>query len=295
MGVTVASRLERLVRFVPGVAGYQDRENSRATDKQVRMRLVQELGRLMIALEEDKARLADGGDLSGLPLLDRLSGRIERLSRTVEFAGRGYTGLFDLHKVDGDTLDQLYAFDLGLFDALSAVRAKAEAVRAVLGQQVSVAAARTLAARLVSRVGRPIAGGTDGLTHLFPAAAALADADLDGLGLTGARVGALRALACAVTEGRVDFGAPVEEVTAALAALPGFGAWTAQYVALRALGEPDAFPAADLVLRRVAAAGGAPLTARALEARAEAWRPWRSYAVLHLWRAAGDAVRRENS
>lgn len=141
MGVTVASRLERLVRFVPGVAGYQDRENSRATDKQVRMRLVQELGRLMIALEEDKARLADGGDLPGLPLLDRLSGRVERLSRTVEFAGRGYTGLFDLHKVDGDTLDQLYAFDLGLFDALSAVRAKAEAVRAVLGDAAGLSSA----------------------------------------------------------------------------------------------------------------------------------------------------------
>ena len=75
-----------------------------------------------------------------------------------------------------------------------------------------------------------------------------------------------------------------------LEALPGFGAWTAQYVALRAFGEPDAFPAADLVLRRMAAAGAAPLTARALEARAEAWRPWRGYAVFHLWRAAGEAA-----
>ncbi len=161
------------------------------------------------------------------------------------------------------------------------------AVRAVLGQQVSVAAARTFAARLVSRVGPRIAGGAAGLTHLFPAPAALATADLDGLGLTGARVRALRALARAVAEGAVDFGAPVEDVTAALAALPGVGAWTAQYVALRALGEPDAFPAADVVLRRVAAAGGAPLTVRALESRAEAWRPWRGYAVAHLWRAAG--------
>jgi len=162
------------------------------------------------------------------------------------------------------------------------------AVRAVLGQQVSVAAARTLAARLVSRVGRRLAASTDGLTHLFPAPSALASADLDGLGLTGARVIALKALARAVTEGALDFGAPVEEVTAALAALPGFGAWTAQYVALRALGEPDAFPAADLVLRRIAAGNDTPLTTRALDARAEAWRPWRGYAVLHLWRAAGE-------
>ncbi|MGH7365824.1 MAG: hypothetical protein ACREK9_05385 [Candidatus Rokuibacteriota bacterium] len=132
MGVTVANRLERLVRFVPGVAGYQDRENSRATDKQVRMRLVADLQRLIQALEQDKERLAGSGDLSSLPRLDRLAGRIERLSRTVEFAGRGYSGLFDLHTVDGDTLAQLYAFDLGLFDALSVLRARAEAVRAAL-------------------------------------------------------------------------------------------------------------------------------------------------------------------
>ncbi|MGH7385989.1 MAG: hypothetical protein ACREKG_12510 [Candidatus Rokuibacteriota bacterium] len=132
MGVTVANRLERLVRFVPGVAGYQDRENSRATDKQVRMRLVGDLQRLIRAIEEDKERLARSGNLSSLPRLDRLAGRLERLSRTVEFAGRGYSGLFDLHTVDGDTLAQLYAFDLGLFDALSAMRARAEAVRASL-------------------------------------------------------------------------------------------------------------------------------------------------------------------
>jgi AraC family transcriptional regulator of adaptative response / DNA-3-methyladenine glycosylase II len=144
------------------------------------------------------------------------------------------------------------------------------AVRAVLGQQVSVAAARTLAARVVERAGRSIDGGTDGLTHLFPSPTALADA-----------------LARAVADGTLDFDAQVEEVTAALAALPGFGAWTAQYIALRALAEPDAFPAADLVLRRMAGAGRAPLTTRELEARAEAWRPWRSYAVMHLWRAAG--------
>ena len=137
------------------------------------------------------------------------------------------------------------------------------AVRAVLGQQVSVAAARTLAARLVARAGERIADGVDGLTHLFPSPAALAAADLDGLGLTGARIAALRALARAVADGELDFSASVEEVMAALMSLPGFGAWTAQYVALRALGEPDAFPAADLVLRRMAG-NGALLANRAL-------------------------------
>ena len=163
------------------------------------------------------------------------------------------------------------------------------AVRAVLGQQVSVAAARTLAARLVARAGRPLAQGSDGLTYLFPDPEALAAADLEGMGLTGARVAALRLLARAVAEGRVNFTAPVEEVTASLAALPGFGDWTAQYVALRAVGEPDAFPAGDIVLRR-AAGGSLPLTSRALELRAEAWRPWRGYAALHLWSAAADSA-----
>jgi AraC family transcriptional regulator, regulatory protein of adaptative response / DNA-3-methyladenine glycosylase II len=164
------------------------------------------------------------------------------------------------------------------------------AVRAVLGQQVSVAAACTLAARLVARTGRAIEQGADGLTHLFPAPKALAAANLDGLGITGARIAALHALARAVEAGTVDFSAPVEDVTAALAALPGFGDWTAQYIALRALGEPDAFPAADLILRRMAADGAEALSTRALEARAESWRPWRGYAVLHLWRAASDAA-----
>ena len=161
------------------------------------------------------------------------------------------------------------------------------AVRAVLGQQVSVAAARTMAGRLVARAGHALDPGHDGLTHLFPAAAAVAAADLGGLGLTGARERALRGLARAVADGRVDFDAPAGDVTAALAELPGLGPWTAQYVALRALGDPDAFPHGDLVLRR-AAGNGAALSARALAARAEAWRPWRAYAVLHLWRSAAE-------
>lgn len=161
------------------------------------------------------------------------------------------------------------------------------AVRAVLGQQVSVAAGRTFAARLVERVGQPVSTGERELTHLFPPPAALARADLDGLGLTSTRIGAIRALAGAVRDG-LDLNGPAEDVIGALAALPGIGTWTAQYTALRALGEPDAFPAADLVLRQVASSTESPLSARALEACAEAWRPWRGYAALHLWRAAAD-------
>jgi AraC family transcriptional regulator, regulatory protein of adaptative response / DNA-3-methyladenine glycosylase II len=161
------------------------------------------------------------------------------------------------------------------------------AVRAVLGQQVSVAAGCTFAARLVERVGQPVSSGEPELTHLFPPPAALAHADLEGLGLTSARIGTLRVLAGAVRDG-LDLSGPAEDVIGALTALPGIGTWTAQYVALRALGEPDAFLAADLVLRRVASSTDAPLSARALEARADAWRPWRGYAALHLWRAAAD-------
>jgi AraC family transcriptional regulator, regulatory protein of adaptative response / DNA-3-methyladenine glycosylase II len=162
------------------------------------------------------------------------------------------------------------------------------AVRAVLGQQVSVVAGRTLAARLVARAGEPIDGGGDGLTHLFPSPAALARTNLDGLGITGVRINALHSLARAVMDGSVDFAAPVDDVTARLVSLPGFGSWTAQYVAMRGLGHADALPTGDLVLCRMAANGSTALTAKALDARAQAWRPWRGHATFHLWRAAAD-------
>ena len=163
-------------------------------------------------------------------------------------------------------------------------------VRAVMGQQISVAAARTFAARLVRRAGQPLARPEDGLTHVFPAPAAVLAADLTDLGLTCARTATLIAAARAFVDGTLDWNAPPDELVAALQNVPGIGAWTAQYIALRALGEPDAFPAADIVLRRMAAAGRRPLSARALERRADGWRPWRSYAVMHLWCAASEAA-----
>jgi len=161
------------------------------------------------------------------------------------------------------------------------------AVRAIVGQQITVAGGRTLLARLVARTGRRISTSADGLTHLFPGPSTLAAADLAGIGLTSARVRTLRALAFAVIGG-LDLNGPADAVVAALATLPGVGAWTTQYVALRSLGEPDAFPAADLVLRRVVSADGHLFSTRLLEQRAEAWRPWRAYAALHLWSAARD-------
>lgn len=163
------------------------------------------------------------------------------------------------------------------------------AVRAVLGQQVSVAAGRTFAARLVQLAGRPVKNAADGLTRLFPDAPAVARANLDGLGLTRARAATLRALARAVAERRIDFCASPDDVIAALVSLPGIGSWTAQYVALRALAEPDAMPTGDLVLRSMAAGGAAPMSSRELEERSRRWQPWRGYAVMHLWRAAAEA------
>jgi len=163
------------------------------------------------------------------------------------------------------------------------------AVRAVIGQQVSVAAARTLTARLAQRHGHALATPlAPGLTHLFPDIAALAGGDLAGLGLSTARAATVRGLARALLDGRVGFGAEqtLDDFAAAWSALPGIGPWTAHYLALRALGHPDAFPAEDLVLQKALPADGRRLSARQLRAHAEAWRPWRAYAVIHLWRDA---------
>ncbi|MGH7726710.1 MAG: AlkA N-terminal domain-containing protein [Candidatus Eiseniibacteriota bacterium] len=167
------------------------------------------------------------------------------------------------------------------------------AVRAVLGQQVSVRAATTIAGRLVAAHGTPFpAGERFGLPRLFPEPAALADLGaraLARLGLTQARAETLAGFARAVTDGALDLSpAPsLEDAVERLCAIDGIGPWTAHYIALRALGEPDAFPASDLGLRKAFARGGTIPSASALEARAEAWRPWRGYAAIHLW--AGPA------
>jgi len=158
------------------------------------------------------------------------------------------------------------------------------AVRAVLGQQVSVVAARTLAGRLAARHGDRLTSPFGEITHLFPTPQRLAEADLDGLGLTGRRVASIRALSQAVTGGGLDLDrgdpAEVEEV---LSGLPGFGPWTRAYIAMRARGDPDAIPISDLGLRRAMERLGQPADTRSIARRAEAWRPWRAYAALQLW------------
>jgi AraC family transcriptional regulator, regulatory protein of adaptative response / DNA-3-methyladenine glycosylase II len=163
------------------------------------------------------------------------------------------------------------------------------AVRAVLGQQVTVAAATTLTARLVDRWGGRRPDAPAGLDRVFPTPDALRDAPLEEIGLPRSRAATLRSLAAAVAEGRLDLGRGqrLDEFVEKAVLLPGIGRWTAQYMALRALGHPDAFPAGDLVLQQVMGRGRR-LSERETEIRSQAWRPWRAYAVLHLWHTAND-------
>jgi AraC family transcriptional regulator of adaptative response / DNA-3-methyladenine glycosylase II len=170
-------------------------------------------------------------------------------------------------------------------------------VRAILGQQISVKAATTVAGRVAARWGTPIGrtgqqanrptgqepnGQTEMLVRLFPTPAQLADAPLEEAGIIASRASTLRALARAVRDRIVVFDGI--STLDSVRSIPGIGAWTAQYVSMRALNEPDAFPSGDLVLRRMAG----DCSARQLEHRSEAWRPWRAYAVMLLWQTAKD-------
>jgi len=165
------------------------------------------------------------------------------------------------------------------------------AVRAIFGQQIIVPAATRLLGRLVEAHGVALpaaAGGGEGLSHLFPAPTCLATADLADLGMPKARVMSVTSLAHALAADPTIFGrrASLEEAIAKLRALPGIGEWTAQYIAMRELREPDAFPAADVgLLRAMTSADGRRPSPTELLSRAERWRPWRAYAALHLWAA----------
>lgn len=162
------------------------------------------------------------------------------------------------------------------------------AVRAVLGQQISVAAARTLARRLVLRWGEPLDTPVAGLDRLFPNPEALAQASSDALGalgITRQKQAAIQSLALSVLTQhvRLEPGADVAATLSALQALPGIGAWTAQYIAMRALSWPDALPASDLALHRALGLQGTPDATRATVAASRAWQPWRSYGVIRAW------------
>ena len=162
------------------------------------------------------------------------------------------------------------------------------AVRAILSQQITVVAARTLASRLVARFGQPLETPFADLTHTFPTADVLAAAlgeDLGALGIVRQRQVAIKALACAVRDGQLALhaSADVPSTMDALQALPGIGPWTAHYVAMRALRWPDAFPAGDVALQKALGVRDAKHPAIDAEQASQAWRPWRSYAVLRAW------------
>ncbi len=166
------------------------------------------------------------------------------------------------------------------------------AVRAICGQMISVGAARTIVARIAERHGTEVPGlAAMGLCRVFPSPAALAEGDLDGIGLTATRIEAVHALARALVAGELtlDRSASLEGFVERVCELRGVGPWSAHYVALR-LGHPDAFPASDLGLRRaLGAAVGTPVSTREAEAASERWRPWRSLAATHLWFSGSGA------
>lgn len=169
------------------------------------------------------------------------------------------------------------------------------AVRAVLGQQITVAAARTLSTRLVKRFGEPVDTPIAGLNRLFPSPAALAGASGDELGQLGIvkqRQAAIQAIASAVAQQRLQLhsGADVSATLAVLKALPGIGDWTAHYIAMRALRWPDAFPAGDVVLHKALGLQDSKNPSRHAQAASLAWQPWRSYAVIRAWDSLAHAA-----
>ena len=167
------------------------------------------------------------------------------------------------------------------------------AVRGVIGQQISVAGARTLTGRLVEAYGKPLAAPVGGVTHAFPRAEVLADVDPRHLPMPDGRKRALRGLCAALADGSIaiDPGVDRSELERRLLALPGIGPWTAGYIAMRALGDPDVFLPTDLGVRHAVERLGADGTPRALAALAERWRPWRSYALHHLWASLSEGDR----
>jgi AraC family transcriptional regulator, regulatory protein of adaptative response / DNA-3-methyladenine glycosylase II len=166
------------------------------------------------------------------------------------------------------------------------------ALRVVLGQQVSIKAARTHIGRLVAAYGQPVTDSAGGLTHAFPAVEELAELDPTHLAFPKARQRSVAALIDALADGRVVLhaGCDWERARQQLAALPGIGPWTAEVIAMRGLGDPDAFPATDLGVRLAAKQLGLPEDSRGLTERSARWRPWRSYATQHLWTALDQSV-----
>jgi AraC family transcriptional regulator of adaptative response / DNA-3-methyladenine glycosylase II len=248
---------------------------------------------IVVAGDPGVLELSRGGDDDQLLLVAHLP-HWEGLVHLVARARRIANLDFDLdepaaHLSDDPTLGPLLRGRPGLrtpgvWDPFEA------GVRAIIGQQISVAAANTITGRLVARFGTPVPGLRQlGLTHAFPSALTLTDADLAGLGLPRARQESIRSFARAVAEDaiRLDGSVGLDDLIDSLTAIGGLGSWTANYLALR-LGEPDAFPAADLGLLRALDGSALPQSRAALSRLADRWRPWRALAATHLWTAASS-------
>lgn len=171
-----------------------------------------------------------------------------------------------------------------------------QAVRAIIGQQVTVKAAVTVTRRLVERLGEQVlpspSDAIGNVLRLFPSPEVIASARLENIGMPGKRVATLQRFAAAVTDGALELHVNngADELVSRLCELPGIGPWTAEYIALRGFGEADAFPAADLGLLKAPLWGSGGITAKALHARAETWRPLRAYAAVHIWENYGSAI-----
>lgn len=209
--------------------------------------------------------------------------------------------LFDL-KADSEEIDRFFRQDkllrkvveknpgsrvTGCWDGFEVT------VRAILGQQVTVKAATTLAGRVADRYGNPYTGSLPELTRTFPAAENLCNADLDNMGIVGQRIQAIKAVASKIDKQEIVFDGMLEteDFVKAICEIKGIGEWTAHYIALRVLNDPNAFPHSDLILRRAAASKGETLSAKELLERAEAWKPWRAYAVILLWKHYQQSIR----
>lgn len=202
--------------------------------------------------------------------------------------------LFDL-KADSEEIDRFFSQDkllkkvveenpgtrvTGCWDGFEVT------VRAILGQQVTVKAATTLAGRVADRYGKSYSGSLPELTRTFPSAENLVNADLNNMGIVGQRIQAIKMVAEKVVRKEIAFDGflETEDFVKAICEIKGIGEWTAHYIALRVLNDPNAFPCSDLILRCAAAPKGEALTAKKLLQRAEPWKPWRAYAVILLWK-----------
>ncbi|MUL40302.1 DNA-3-methyladenine glycosylase 2 family protein [Streptomonospora sp. PA3] len=221
-----------------------------------------------------------------LDLLKDLGTAVQRCRRLLDLDTDPHA-VAEVLGADGSPLAALVAQRPGLRVPGHADPAES-ATRAVVGQQISISAARTVAGRLVERFGTPLAFPAGGLTHTFPRPDVLAGLAPEDLPMPAGRAGALIALSDALAAGKIDLGpgADRDEATARLRELPGIGPWTSDYIRIRALGDPDVFLSTDLGVRRALERLGHAGDPRSAERTAQAWRPWRSYATHHLWASA---------